>query len=65
MLASLVSFHMQELIHELVRWFGYAALRLMTGARYAGGTSGDELREGAFGLVLIALITYVAISIST
>ena len=53
---------MQELIGELVRWLGYLALRVVTLGRYAGGTSGDELREGAFGLVLIALVTYVLVS---
>ena len=55
---------MQELLHELVRWLGYVMLRVVTAGRYTGGTSGDEMREGAFGLALIALITYVVISVS-
>ena len=55
---------MQELIAELVRWLGYVVLRAVTLGRYTGGTSGDELREGAFGLVLIALVTYAGLSLS-
>ena len=52
------------LIEELVRWVGYAVLRIVTLGRYAGGTSSDHLREGALGLVLIALVTYIGISLS-
>lgn len=55
---------MQALIEELVRWIGYAVLRLVTLGRYAGGTSNDHLLEGALGLALIALVTYVGISLS-
>lgn len=55
---------MQELAAELVRWFGYVVLRVVTLGRYTGGTSGDEVREGAFGLVLLALVTYVGVSLS-
>ena len=50
---------MQEILHELVRGLGYVTLRVVTGGRYAGGTSGDEVLEGALGLSLLALITYV------
>ena len=55
---------MQILIEELVRWVGYAVLRVVTLGRYTGGTSSDHLLEGALGLALIALITYVGVSIS-
>ena len=55
---------MEALIEELVRWFGYAVLRVVTLGRYTGGTSSDHLREVALGLALTALITYVGVSIS-
>ena len=54
----------QALIEELVRWIGYAVLRIVTLGRYAGGTSNDQLLEGALGLALIALVTYVGMSLS-
>jgi hypothetical protein len=56
---------MEALLHELVRGLGYITLRVVTGGRYAGGTSGDELREGALGLSLLALITYVVVSVAS
>ena len=56
---------MQVLIEGLVRAVGYVTLRVATGGRYAGGSSGDELREGALGLGLIALITYVVVSVAS
>ena len=55
---------MQELIGELVRWFGYVVLRAVTLGCYTGGTSNDEVREGAVGLALIALITYAGVLLS-
>jgi hypothetical protein len=55
---------MQILIEELVRWFGYVVLRVVTLGRYTGGTNSDYVIEGGFGLALIALITYVGVSIS-
>lgn len=55
---------MQELIEQVIRWFGYVVLRAVTLGRYTGGTSSDELTEGALGLVLIALVTYVGLSLS-
>jgi hypothetical protein len=55
---------MQVLIEALVRGIGYVTLRVVTGGRYAGGTSGDELREGALGLALIALVTYIVVALS-
>jgi hypothetical protein len=55
---------MEGLIEELIRWLGYAVLRIVTLGRYAGGTSNDHLREIALGLVLIALVTYVGLSLS-
>ena len=56
---------MQEILHELVRGLGYVTLRVVTGGRYAGGASGDEVLEAALGLSLCALITYVAVSVSS
>jgi hypothetical protein len=55
---------MQILIEELVRWVGYGVLRVVTLGRYTGGTSSDHLREGALGLALIALLTYVGVALS-
>lgn len=52
---------MQEIIEELVRWLGYFGLRAVTIGRYSGGTDNDRLVEGASGLAIIALITYLAI----
>jgi len=54
---------MQELIAELVRWLGYFTLRVITLGGYTGGTDRDVLVEGASGLVLIALITYLGIRV--
>ena len=56
---------MQILIEEAIRWLGYGILRVVTAGRYVGGSSGDRVREGAFGLVLIALVTYVVVKVST
>ena len=56
---------MEVVIEELIRWVGYAVLRIATLGRYAGGTSSDHLREGALGLVLIALVTYVVYTAAT
>ena len=50
---------MQELIGELIRGIGYLALKAVTLGRYARSGSGDELPEGALGLVLVALGFYV------
>ena len=50
---------MQELIGELIRGIGYLALKAVTLGRYASSGSGDELPEGALGLVLVALGFYV------
>jgi hypothetical protein len=52
---------MQELIGELIRWVGYLVLRIVTLGRYTGGAAGDELREGAFGLAMIAFVLYAVI----
>ncbi len=51
---------MQELIGELIRGIGYLALKAVTLGRYARSGSGDELVEGALGLVLVALGFYAA-----
>jgi hypothetical protein len=56
---------MQELIADLIRWVGYVVLRVVTLGRYTGGTTRDELNEGAFGLGLVALVSYVIYAIST
>jgi hypothetical protein len=53
---------MQELIEEVIRGIGYLALKLVTWGRYAGGGAGDRLREGALGLVLVAVGLYVLYS---
>ena len=55
---------MQELIAELIRWVGYLVLRILTLGRYRGGGAANELREGAFGLAIIALVTYVSRTIA-
>ena len=54
---------MQELIEEVIRGIGYLTLKLATLGRYAGGSNGDRLREGALGLVLVALGFYIAYSL--
>ena len=54
---------MQELIAELIRWLGYLVLRIVTLGRYAGGKTDDELREGAFGLVVIAAVMFAVYTI--
>ena len=41
---------MQSLIEDVIRWFGYYALRLVTWGRYSGGREGDRLAEGAIGV---------------
>jgi hypothetical protein len=53
---------MQEIIEEVVRWIGYAALRLVSLGRYRGGGTADRLSEGAIGLGVIvglASLTYL------
>jgi hypothetical protein len=55
---------MQEIIEEVIRVIGYLSLKLVTFGRYAGGSSGDRLLEGAFGLALIALGTYLTLRFS-
>ena len=52
---------MQDVLEELIRWLGYLTRRLVTFGRYTGGSSGDRLRDGAFGLALIAVPTYAAV----
>ena len=37
---------MQGVVEELLRWLGYAALRVLTFGRYRGGAEGDRLGEG-------------------
>ena len=52
---------MQELIEEVVRWFGYVVLKALTFGSYTGGGSSDRLPEGACGLGVIALVTYLVV----
>ena len=56
---------MQGVIEELVRWFGYAALRVLTFGRYRGGTEEDRVAEGAIGLAIVLLIAYVVYAVSS
>ncbi len=56
---------MQDLIEEAIRWVGYFSLRAITFGRYVGGGSKDRLSEGAIGLALIALVSYVIVAMST
>ena len=57
---------MQELIEEAIRGIGYLTLKLVTLGRYArSGSDGDRLREGALGLVLVALGYYAAYTLGT
>lgn len=50
---------MQDVVEELIRWIGYAALRLVTLGRYRGGTRNDRLPEGAVGLGIVAGLVYL------
>jgi len=50
---------MEVLIEEVIRGIGYLTLKLVTLGRYAGGGTGDRLREGALGLVLVGIGFYV------
>ena len=51
---------MQSLIEDVIRWFGYYALRLVTWGRYSGGREGDRLAEGAIGFGILTATTYAA-----
>ena len=52
------------IIEEVIRGIGYLSLKFVTLGRYAGGSSGDRLREVALGLALIALGTYLTLRLS-
>ena len=54
---------MEILIEEAIRWVGYLSLRVITLGRYVSVGSNDRLIEGALGLGLIALVSYVTLSI--
>ena len=56
---------MQGIIEELLRWIGYAALRVLTFGRYRGGAEEDRLAEGAIGLAIVLLIAYVGYAVSS
>jgi hypothetical protein len=47
---------MQDIIEEVIRWIGYAALRAVTLGRYRGGALDDRLPEGAVGLGVLAVL---------
>lgn len=49
---------MQELIEEMIRGFGYLALRFVTFGRYRGG-SDSRLAEGAIGFGLVVVAAYL------
>jgi hypothetical protein len=52
---------MQTVIEDVIRWLGWAALKLLTLGRYRGGQSADLLAEGAIGFLLIvgvAILVY-------
>ena len=44
---------MQAVIEDIVRGIAWAALRLVTLGRHAGGTQQDRLSEGALGFALV------------
>jgi hypothetical protein len=50
---------MQEILDELVRWTGYATLRLVTIGLYRGGGTSDVVLEGAVGIVVVAGLVYL------
>jgi hypothetical protein len=50
---------MQELIEELIRALGYAALWMVTLGRYRGGGEKNRLAEGAIGFGIILAIASV------
>ena len=56
---------MQDLIQEIIRGIGYLTLKLVTLGRYASGGSGDYLREGALGLVVVAVGFYLAYTLGS
>lgn len=56
---------MQGVVEELLRWLGYAALRVLTFGRYRGGAEEDRLGEGAIGLAIVLLIAYIAYAVNS
>ena len=54
---------MQAVVEEAIRWIGYLVLRIVTLGWYRGGKAGDQLPEGAIGLVTLALVTYLAFTL--
>ena len=50
---------MQTIIEEVIRWLGYAALRVVTLGRYRGGREDDRLPEGALGFGVIVVVASV------
>ncbi len=56
---------MQDIIEELIRWVGYAGLRLVTLGRYRGGTMTDRLLEGAVGLGIVVGLTCLTYALNS
>jgi hypothetical protein len=46
----------QDVLQEIIRWLGWAALKLLTLGRYRGGLPADMLAEGAIGFALIVAV---------
>jgi hypothetical protein len=55
---------MQEILDELVRWTGYAALRLVTFGLYRGGGTDEVVLEAAVGIVVVAGLLYLTYAFS-
>ncbi len=55
---------MQQIIEEVVRWFGFGLLRILTLGRYRGGGQSDEVSEGATGLAVIIGTASVVYSVA-
>ena len=51
---------MQDVIEDIIRWLGWAALKLLTVGRYRGGQPADTLAEGAIGFGLIVAVAILA-----
>ena len=47
---------MQDVIEDIIRWLGWALLKLLTLGRYRGGQPADALAEGSVGFVLIVAV---------
>ncbi|MBA3639804.1 MAG: hypothetical protein M3541_15160 [Acidobacteriota bacterium] len=50
---------MQQIVEEVVRWFGFGVLKILTLGRYRGGGRADELSGGAIGLAVLIGTSYL------